>query len=196
MWHHFHIRGCCKLELSNEVSFVLFPHTLFVTEKKTVGNLLKKKQILLTTNNKVRYSLNSPFFIMRHLESATNTFWFGLISLFNGISTFVGYLMPKPFSEKNRSGTTYPIAGRIRVFISFPKGICPKVNVIAWLEYELAYYDSVSQRVNHYAMRTHPIILGVLDIILNFIWWWGSISLDIERVEYSIPSQVLSDPEW
>ena len=23
--------------------------------------------------------------------------WFGLVSLFNGISTFVGYLMPKPF---------------------------------------------------------------------------------------------------
>ena len=22
--------------------------------------------------------------------------WFGLVSLFNGISTFVGYLMPKP----------------------------------------------------------------------------------------------------
>ena len=24
--------------------------------------------------------------------------WVGLVSLFNGISTFVGYLMPKPFS--------------------------------------------------------------------------------------------------
>ena len=29
----------------------------------------------------------------------------GLVSLFNGISTFVDYLMPKPFSEKNSSGT-------------------------------------------------------------------------------------------
>ena len=28
-----------------------------------------------------------------------------LVSLFNGISTFVGYLMPKPFSQKNSSGT-------------------------------------------------------------------------------------------
>ena len=27
------------------------------------------------------------------------------VSLFNGISTFVGYLMPKPFSEKNSKGT-------------------------------------------------------------------------------------------
>ena len=30
---------------------------------------------------------------------------FCLVSLFNGISTFVGYLMPKPLSEKNSSGT-------------------------------------------------------------------------------------------
>ena len=32
-------------------------------------------------------------------------FGFGSVSLFNGISTFVGYVMPKPFSEKNSSGT-------------------------------------------------------------------------------------------
>ena len=30
---------------------------------------------------------------------------FGLVSLFDGISTFVGFLMPKPFSYKNNSGT-------------------------------------------------------------------------------------------
>ena len=35
---------------------------------------------------------------------------FGLVSLFNGISTFVGYLMPKLFSLKNSSG-----------FIHFPR---------------------------------------------------------------------------
>ena len=29
----------------------------------------------------------------------------GLVSLFNGISIFVGYLMPKLFSSKNSSGT-------------------------------------------------------------------------------------------
>ena len=30
--------------------------------------------------------------------------WFGLVSLFNGILTFAGYLMPKSFFEKNSSG--------------------------------------------------------------------------------------------
>ena len=42
---------------------------------------------------------------------------------------------------------------------TFPKGICPKVNVIARLEYELAYYDSTVYRINHYTSRTPPINL-------------------------------------
>ena len=46
--------------------------------------------------------------------------------LFNGISTFVGYLMPKPFSKKNSSGTIQPIAGRIRGFIPFPRVFAQK----------------------------------------------------------------------
>ena len=45
--------------------------------------------------------------------------WFGLVSSFNSISIFVGYLILKPFS-KNRSGTIKRIAGRIRGFIPFP----------------------------------------------------------------------------
>ena len=37
---------------------------------------------------------------------------------------------------------------------NFPKGICPKVNVMARLEYELAYYDSAVHRFNHYTTKT------------------------------------------
>ena len=80
---------------------------------------------------------------------------FGLVCfvcLFNGISTFVGHLMPKPFSKKNSSGTIWEDKG----VHTFPKGICPKVNVIAQLEYKLAYYDSAVHRFNHYTMRTPP----------------------------------------
>ena len=43
---------------------------------------------------------------------------------------------------------------------TFPKGICPKVNVIARLEYELAYYDSAAHRFNHYTTRTPPCKFG------------------------------------
>ena len=33
---------------------------------------------------------------------------------------------------------------------TFPKSICLKVNVIARVDFELAYYDSAVHRVNHY----------------------------------------------
>ena len=39
---------------------------------------------------------------------------------------------------------------------TFPKGICPKVIVIARLEYELAYYNSAVHRFNHYTTWTPP----------------------------------------
>ena len=39
------------------------------------------------------------FFAKKHCDE------FDLVSLFNGIWTFVGYLMPRPFSKKNSSGT-------------------------------------------------------------------------------------------
>ena len=42
---------------------------------------------------------------------------------------------------------------------AFPKGIFPKVNVIARLEYELAYYDSAVHRFNPYTTRTPPAVL-------------------------------------
>ena len=35
--------------------------------------------------------------------------WFGLVSLFIGISTFVGYLKPNTSLKKNRCDTTQPI---------------------------------------------------------------------------------------
>ena len=41
---------------------------------------------------------------------------------------------------------------------TFPKSICPKVNAIARLEHELAYYDSAVHRFNHYTTRTPPYI--------------------------------------
>ena len=40
---------------------------------------------------------------------------------------------------------------------TFPKGICPKGDVLARLERELAYYDFVIQRFNHYTMGTSPL---------------------------------------
>ena len=41
---------------------------------------------------------------------------------------------------------------------AFLKGIYSKVNVIARLENELAYYDSAVHRFNHYTTRTPSLI--------------------------------------
>ena len=46
------------------------------------------------------------------------------VFLFNGISIFLGYLMPKPSLLKNSSGTIELIAGlRDNEFISFPRAL-------------------------------------------------------------------------
>ena len=64
---------------------------------------------------------------MRSIEKSL----FGLVSLFNGISTFVNYLMPKSSLEKDNSGAILSIAWRYKGVHTFPKGISPKMNVIA-----------------------------------------------------------------
>ena len=50
---------------------------------------------------------------------------------------------------------------------SILKGINPKVNVIAQLEFELSYYDITVQHVSHYTTRTSS------DFIMKwlFIAW-------------------------
>ena len=52
---------------------------------------------------------------------------YSLASLFNGLLTFVGYLMPKPFLLKNSDGIISPIAGRgIKRFMPFPSVLVRK----------------------------------------------------------------------
>ena len=54
-----------------------------------------------------------------------------LFGYFNGISTFVGYLMPKSPFLKNSNGTILTYKCEDMEVHAFPKGIYPKVNVIA-----------------------------------------------------------------
>ena len=51
---------------------------------------------------------------------------------------------------------------------TFSKGICPKVNVIARLEFELANYNSAVHRFNHYTTKTSPPTVWV-PIITSFL---------------------------
>ena len=45
---------------------------------------------------------------------------------------------------------------------TFPKGIRAKVNVIALLEFELAYNDSAVQYFNHYTTRTPYLFVSLI----------------------------------
>ena len=47
---------------------------------------------------------------------------------------------------------------------AFPKGINPKVNVIGWLEFELAYTDVVIEDFNHYATGIPPVSNNLLSL--------------------------------
>ena len=47
-------------------------------------------------------------------------------------------------------------------FIPFLKGICPKVNMISRLEFELAYYHSTVQSFNHYTTITPPLSTSLM----------------------------------
>ena len=49
---------------------------------------------------------------------------------------------------------------------TFPKGICPKVNVIARLEYELAYYDSIALTITP---RGHSFVF-VCVCVCAILW--------------------------
>ena len=62
--------------------------------------------------------------------------------------------MPKPSFQRDSSGTIETNRWEDKEVHTFPKGICPKVNVIARPEFELALYDSGVQRFKPYTLRT------------------------------------------
>ena len=75
------------------------------------------------------------------------------VSLFNGISTLFN---AKAIILEEEEWYYLTHSWEDKGVHTFPKGICSKVNVIARLEFELAFYDSAVQRFNHYTTRTHP----------------------------------------
>ena len=93
---------------------------------------------------------------------------FGLVYLFNSVSIFVGYLIPKLFLKKKSRDTIYPIAGGNKGVHTFPKAICSKVNVIAQLVFELANFEAAVKHFSHYALGTfHPAIFVLVTYAVH-----------------------------
>ena len=95
----------------------------------------------ISTANK--YMFNLPHTLVRYLGASWHI---DLLGLFNAKSILL--------EEQLRYYLTHSCEDK--GFHAFPKSICPKMNPIAWLEFELAYYDSTIQRFNHYATRNPP----------------------------------------
>ena len=49
-----------------------------------------------------------------------------------------------------------PVAGSNKRFSTFAKDISLNMNVIAQLEFKLAYYEYAMKHVSHYVTRTSP----------------------------------------
>ena len=79
--------------------------------------------------------------------------------LFNGISTLFRLFNAKAILLEEQWWCYLTHSWEDKGVHTFLKGICPKVNVIARLEYELTYYDSAVHRFNHYTTRTPPVVL-------------------------------------
>ena len=72
--------------------------------------------------------------------------WYiNLLGLFNAEYIRLGYYVTHSLEDKG--------------FCIFHKVICPKVNVVARPDFDLAYYDSTDQRFNHYTTRTPAYVV-------------------------------------
>ena len=70
----------------------------------------------------------------------------GLVSLFNGISTFVGYLMPKLFSQKNKG--------------------CPRGVMVKAMDCGIVVREFVLQSRYYVHYRENTVVKGMNPLIL------------------------------
>ena len=54
---------------------------------------------------------------------------------------------------------------------TFPKGVHSKVNVITWLEFELAYNDVIIQHFSNYAKEIPPLRLKTVEKKMYGYFW-------------------------
>ena len=77
----------------------------------------------------------------------------GLASLIKGISTSVGYLIPKPSYIEELKWYYLTHIGKMKKFIHFSKAL-PKANKIAQLKFKFTYLEAKDQQLKHCLTRT------------------------------------------
>ena len=93
----------------------------------------------------------------------------------------MGYLMLKTSLLKNSKWYYLTHCWGNKGVYTIPKGINPKMNVIAWLEFELAYFKASIQHFSHYTMGTSPHIYCLVSLFKGISTFMG----------YLMPKQLL-----
>ena len=75
--------------------------------------------------------------------------------------------MQKPSLKKKNCSTIESLAGRDKEVYTVPKDICPKVEAVARLEFELGY--DIVQHFGHYAIGTS---LAEFSICYHISLFW------------------------
>ena len=89
-----------------------------------------------------------------------------LVSLFNGMSTFVAYLMQKPSSKKNSSYTIQYIAGEHKVLIPFPRVFVRKWMLQRGWSLNLLMLRLQSSYFSQYATGTGDLVSVEYSLIV------------------------------
>ena len=81
---------------------------------------------------------------------------------------------------------------QLRGVIHFPKGISPKVNIIAWMQFELTHSDVMVQHVSHYETSTSPAYIW-LTLLMNIYFLWNSgVNVYAQWISYTSTMQKIS----
>ena len=138
-----------------------------------------KKNIPNYITHITHFSINFTWFVLLNhqefddrplLKFYTNNLYSYTVSSipgFNGISNLLGLFNAKDILLEEQQWCYLTHSEEDKGVHIFPKGICPNVNVIAWLEFELAYYDSPVQGFNNYTTRTPTS--SIPDILIIYI---------------------------
>ena len=110
-------------------------------------------------------------FVFSFFSFVVKMSWFGLVSLFKWHINLCRLFNAKDILLEEQLFNYLTDSWEDKRVHTFPKGIYPKVNVIARLEYELAFYDSAVHCFNHYTTRTPPKWVG-FEVTFSHTYWW------------------------
>ena len=94
--------------------------------------------------------------------------WYSSI-LFNGISTFLAYLLPKILLQNCIYCLNYSWDNQ-KVH-AFPNSIFAKMNAIVRLGFELSVYDVAVAHGNQYATGTTSSMFWIISVLFGLVLW-------------------------